>query len=114
MSAGLLLLPPLLPALGVLLAIGVVPGTGTPLYQTVRQERTPQKLRGRVFSTVAAAEAMAIPPVVLLAGFVVGLFGLQAALVGFVAGNTLYGILKLAIPGGPEIGSNPRPVTSLR
>jgi MFS family permease len=93
----LVALPPLVPALATLALIGVSAGAVVPLFQTVRQERTPQELRGRVFATVAAAEAMAIPPAVLLAGVVLETFGLRAALLGFAVGNTLYAVLKLAL-----------------
>jgi MFS family permease len=96
-SCALLPLPPLVPALVVLGLVGVTAGVATPLYQTVRQERTPPALRGRVFATVAAAEAAAIPPAVLLAGYVVETLGLRAALVLFPAGNAAYGALKLWI-----------------
>jgi MFS family permease len=83
--------------------IGIVAGAGTPLYQTVRQERTPSELRGRVFASTAAAESLAIPPAVLLAGYVVEAFGLRAALVVFAGGNAFYGLLKLMLPGAEEI-----------
>jgi hypothetical protein len=56
-----------------------------------------------VFATVAAAEATAIPPAVLLAGLIVESFGLRAALIGFAAGNVLYGLLKLALPATRDL-----------
>lgn len=102
-SFGLVPLPPLAPTLVTLLLIGIVAGAAVPLYQTVRQERTPAELRGRVFATAAAAESLAIPPAVLLAGYVVETFGLQAALLVFAAGNAFYGLLKLTLPGAEEI-----------
>jgi MFS family permease len=102
-SFGLVPLPPLVPTLAILLLIGIVAGAGTPLYQTVRQERTPAELRGRVFATGAAAETLAIPPAVLLAGYVVDTFGLRAAMLVFAAGNAFYGLLKLTLPGAAEI-----------
>ena len=69
-----------------------------PLFHTIRQERTPVALRARVFATVAAAEAMAIPPALLVAGYVVEGLGLRAALLLFAAGNTAYALLKLTLP----------------
>jgi MFS family permease len=107
-SCGLIALPPLAPALATIALVGIVAGAGTPLFHTVRQERTPPELRGRVFASVAAAEAMVVPPAVLLAGSVVEAFGLQAALVMFAAGNTLYAILKLAIPAARHIERSAR------
>jgi MFS family permease len=96
-SCCLVALPPLWPGLVTLALLGVSAGAIVPLFQTVRQERTPPELRGRVFATVAAAETMAIPPAVLLAGVVVQTFGLQAALLVFAVGNTLYAALKLSL-----------------
>jgi MFS family permease len=102
-SFGLIPLPPLAPTLATLALIGVVAGAGTPLYQTVRHERTPPELRGRVFATIAAAEAIAVPPAVLLAGYVAQVLGLRATLLVFAVGNTLYAILKLRIPATRDL-----------
>jgi MFS family permease len=102
-SFALVPLPPLVPALVALALIGVVAGAGTPLFQTVRHELTPPELRGRVFATVAAAEAAAIPLAVLFAGYVVDVLGLTAAFVVFAAGNTAYAVLKLTIPATREL-----------
>jgi MFS family permease len=102
-SVALVAMPPLAPTLAVLLLVGVVAGAGVPLFHTVRQERTPAALRARVFATVAAAEAMAIPPALLVAGYVVEELGLRAALLVFAAGNTAYAILKLALPAAKRL-----------
>jgi MFS family permease len=102
-SLALLPLPPLVPAAAVLAAIGVVAGAGVPLFHTVRQERTPPELRARVFSIVAAAEAIAVPLGVLVAAHVVELLGLRAAFVTFAAGNALYAVLKLALPATRDL-----------
>ncbi len=102
-SVALVALPPLAPALALLLLVGVVAGAGVPLFHTVRQERTPPALRARVFATVAAAEAMAIPPALLVAGYVVEELGLRAALLVFAAGNTAYAILKLTLPAAKRL-----------
>jgi MFS family permease len=105
----LIALPPLWPALATLALLGVSAGGVVPLFQTVRQERTPPELRARVFATVAAAEAMAIPPAVLLAGLALETLGLRAALLAFVVGNTLYSALKLGLPAGRDL--EPRDTT---
>src|SRR5215210_627025 len=99
----LVALPPLWPALATLTLLGVSAGGIVPLFQTVRQERTPPELRGRVFATVAAAETMAIPPAVLLAGLVVETLGLRAALLGFAGGNLLYAALKLSLSAARDL-----------
>lgn len=77
--------------------------SGVPLFHTVRQERTPPELRARVFSIVAAAEAIAVPLGVLVAAHVVELLGLRAAFVTFAAGNALYAVLKLALPATRDL-----------
>jgi MFS family permease len=110
-SLALIPMPPLAIALAALALIGVVAGAGTPLYYTVRQERTPPELRGRVFATVAAAEASAIPLGVLFAGYVIEVLGLRAAFVAFAAGNILYAVLKLTLPGTRDLE---QPATSAR
>jgi MFS family permease len=95
--------PSLWPALATLALLGVSAGAVVPLFQTIRQERTPPELRARVFATVAAAETIAIAPAVLLAGLAVETLGLQAALLAFALGNTLYSALKLALPAGRHL-----------
>jgi MFS family permease len=110
-SLALIPMPPLAIAVAALALIGVVAGAGTPLYYTVRQERTPPELRGRVFATVAAAEASAIPLGVLFAAYVIEVLGLRAAFVAFAAGNILYAVLKLTLPGTRELE---QPATSAR
>jgi MFS family permease len=102
-SVALVALPPLVPTLTVLAAVGVVAGAGTPLFHTIRQERTPPHLRGRVFATVAAAEAIAVPLGVLFAGLVVDSLGLRAAFVAFALGNAGYALLKVTLPGTGEL-----------
>jgi MFS family permease len=106
-SFALISLPPLTPALATLALIGVVAGAGAPLYQTVRQERTPPELRARVFATVAAAEAVAIPLALLFAGYVVEVLGIRAAFGVFAAGNTVYAVLKLMIPATRDLDARP-------
>jgi len=96
-------LPPLGVALVALAFIGVIAGAVGPLFHTVRQERTPPELRGRVFATVAAAEAAAIPLGVLFAAALVELLGLRAAFVAFAAGNALLAVVKAMIPAARDL-----------
>jgi MFS family permease len=103
-SFALVPLPPLAVALVALALVGVVAGAVGPLFHTVRQERTPPELRGRVFATVAAAEAVAIPLGVLVAALVVELFGLRAAFVVFAAGNAVLAVVKATIPAARDLG----------
>ncbi|NLE23668.1 MAG: MFS transporter [Actinobacteria bacterium] len=86
-SAGLLvLLPPAPVAAGVLLALGVAPGVIVPLRNTVLQERTPFRLRGRVFSLLQAAHMAVVPFGLLLTGLLVEALGLRVGLLVFAAG----------------------------
>jgi len=73
----------------VLFAIGVVAGADAPLEDTIRQERIPAALRARALALLLAAQTLAIPPAVLLAGVLIGAAGLRASLVFFALGNML-------------------------
>jgi predicted MFS family arabinose efflux permease len=70
-----------LPALLVILtAASVIAGPINAMMVTVRHERIPPPLRGRVFSTFSAITAVATPLGILLAGYAVESFGLDATL----------------------------------
>lgn len=88
-AVGLVLLPPLPVLLGTLLALGLVPGLLVPLYSTVLQERTPPRLRGRVFSTTQAARTAVVPFGLLAAGLLVESLGVRAGLAAFAASLAL-------------------------
>ena len=61
-----------------------------PLLQTLRQERTPPELRGRVFGTVLSVAVVASPVGLLVGGLVAELGGLRAGfLLAFVAYSTI-------------------------
>ncbi|MDQ2786089.1 MAG: MFS transporter, partial [Chloroflexota bacterium] len=66
-----------LPFIAVILAIGsIFAGPTNPLMVTIRHERIPQALRGRVFSTFSAITAVALPFGLAVGGFAVQAFGL--------------------------------------
>lgn len=73
--------PETLGATAALLAMGVTSGAGRPLGATVRQERTPLHLRGRVFGAIIAVSNSATPAGVLVAGLLISQTSLQTTLV---------------------------------
>lgn len=99
----LALLPPLGPLLAVLALIGFAAGAIGPLEHTIRQERTPPGLLVRVLATVAAAEALAIPFGVLVAGFLIEALGLAPSLVLFAAGNAVLAVGAIAARGARRL-----------
>jgi MFS family permease len=104
---GLVALPPLAGLLALLFAIGLTAGALGPIETTLRQERTPRELRGRVLSTVAAALAITIPVGTLLAGLAVEWLGLRAALALFAASNVALALAAVLIPAARKL--SPRP-----
>jgi MFS family permease len=99
LSLGLVALPPLLPALAILFAIGVVVGGYDPFEVTVHQELTPPELRARAFAILLAAEMIVVPPSLLLSGFVVESLSLRAAVLLLAVGNVL--LAAFAISNSP-------------
>ncbi|WP_433291962.1 MFS transporter [Actinoplanes sp. CA-030573] len=84
-------LPPIVPALLVLAAIGVVTGGYDPLEVTIHQENTPEELRPQVFAVLLAAEMTAVPLAMLTYGLLIDVAGLRAATALYAAGNVLLG-----------------------
>lgn len=66
--------------LAVLVATAIVSGPINAMMVTVRHERIPQEMRGRVFSTFSAITAVATPLGILLAGYAIETLGLNATL----------------------------------
>lgn len=55
-------------------------GAGNPLQQTVLQERTPESVAGRVFTTLSAVQFLGGPLGLVLAGFMAARYGVEVAL----------------------------------
>jgi MFS family permease len=91
-------LPALVVVLLALFVVGLAAGAIGPIDQTLRQERTPPPLRGRVFSLVIAAQAVVAPIGMLLAGVAADRLGVQLAFVVFAITNAALVLLALAIP----------------
>jgi MFS family permease len=66
-------------------AMGVTSGGGRPLSATVRQERTPLSMRGRVFGAINALINAATPIGVVVTGLLITGIGLRATLICFAA-----------------------------
>jgi predicted MFS family arabinose efflux permease len=104
---GLVALPPLAGLLALLFAIGLTAGALGPIETTLRQERTPPELRGRVLSTAAAALAITIPVGTLIAGLVVEWLGLRAGIALFAAANVVLALAAAVIPAARKLSPQP-------
>jgi len=81
------------------LALGsIVSGPTNPLMVTIRHERIPQALRGRVFSTFSAIASVAQPIGLAVGGFAVEAFGLKGTIITLILAELLLGIAMLFIP----------------
>jgi MFS family permease len=74
--------------------------TVNPLLQTIRQERVPPELRGRVFGTVLSLVLVASPVGLLVGGLVAEVGGLEA---GFALAFVLYSAITLAAALNPVL-----------
>ena len=101
--------PPLYAVSGVLGVAGCVGGPLTPLAVTVRHERIPIELRGRVFSTFSAISMAAAPLGISLAGFLLDHVGLTATLLGFAAVYQIVAFGMLFVPAFHEFDRAPAP-----
>lgn len=89
------------------LVAGFVAGPLNPLMVTIRHERSPAQLRGRVFSTYSAI-AMAVQPLgILVAGNLVGGVGFQPTVLMLAIGSQLLGFAALIIPGFHHLDDQP-------
>lgn len=81
------------------LAVGsVFSGPCNPMMVTIRHERIPQELRGRVFSTFSAITGMAQPLGLALGGVAVAAFGLTETIAVLVAAGLALGVAMFFIP----------------
>ncbi len=81
------------------LALGsVFAGPINPLMVTIRHERIPQALRGRVFSTFSAIASVAQPLGMALGGFAVEAFGLKGTITTLILAEFALGIATFFIP----------------
>jgi MFS family permease len=90
------------PGVAVLVAafvvVGLAAGPLNPLMVTVRHERSPVELRGRVFSTYSAIAMAAQPVGVLVAGQLVERIGLSPTVLAFAVLAQALGVVALVLP----------------
>lgn len=88
----------LLVTAAVLALVGVSGGPLNPLLVTIRHERIPAELRGRVFSTFSAISAVAIPLGMVLQGNLVEWIGLRGTILVLAAAYQLAGVGMVFVP----------------
>ena len=90
------------PPVGLLVAAfvvaGLVMGPINPLMVTIRHERSPAEIRGRVFSTYSAVAGAAAPLGILLAGLAIGRLGFQPSVIMLAVLAQLLGVAILFVP----------------
>jgi MFS family permease len=97
-----------LPWLLVLAALdGIISGPINPLLVTLRHERTPIELRGRVFSTFSAIAQAAVPLGILFAGLALESVGMQPTTLAIAACTLLVGVAMLFVPAFREMDRRP-------
>lgn len=90
---------PTMPLLLAAMAVGgFAMGPINPLLVTIRQERIPPELRGRVFATFSAVAMVAQPAGMLVGGFLVEAAGFRAAVLVLAACSQIVGVVALGLP----------------
>ena len=82
----------------IMLLSNVFLGPINPLMVTVRHERIPTQMRGRIFATFSAITAVATPLGMIIAGFVIQAFGITTMLLLLAALSTLLGLVMPFLP----------------
>jgi MFS family permease len=95
--APLIALPQLALLLPLLFTIGVCAGAIVPLLVTVRHERTPPELLGRVLATSAGVVALAVPVGTLLGGLAVEWLGLGGTFAAIAGANALLALAAIVL-----------------
>jgi hypothetical protein len=94
-----LLLHPALPLLFVVIVVlEFLGGPSNPLAVTVRQERSPPELRGRVFSTFASIAMASTPLGIALAGFSIERVGFDPTIFALAVAYQVVAIGMFFIP----------------
>ena len=112
------------PPLGFVILVAGVAGLGTgpinPILSAVILEQVPASMRGRVYGVVKAIAWMAVPPGVLLGGYLVEALGLRSTLL-VIGVAYVFAVVSLAFnpaatdlerPATASGGSVPRPLPS--
>ena len=83
---------PVVVALGLLAVSGLSDGPVNPMLVTVRMERIPIELRGRVFAATSAVSQLLPPATIPLAGLLIEQFGLRATAITLLIGSSIAGV----------------------
>ncbi|MGC4191333.1 MAG: MFS transporter [Thermomicrobiales bacterium] len=90
------------PSIAILVAVfflvGIATGPINPLMVTIRHERSPESLRGRVFSTYSAVSMAAQPLGILLAGSLIDRIGFLPTVIVFATCAQAVGLTTLLVP----------------
>jgi len=97
-SLVLVALPSLTLALLTLVILGAAAGAIVPLEQTVWEERTPPQLRARVFAIATAIPLLTDALAFLVAGVVVGTFGLRTGFLMHAIGDAILLAAAIMLP----------------
>jgi MFS family permease len=89
--------------LGALAFGALFSGPVNALMVTIRHERIPPDLRGRVFSTFSAITAVVSPLGILIAGYTIEGFGVNATVVGMAVAMHLLALALLFVPAFREM-----------
>lgn len=103
----LLARPPLLVVMVIFAVSGVAAGPVNPLLMTVRLERIPADLRGRVFSTFSTIATGLQPVGMLLGAVLIATSGLRLSVLVLAAGSHLAGLLMLFVSAFREMEHPP-------
>ena len=90
--------PGLLVMLGAMGIAALTDGPLTPMSVTIRHERTPAQLRGRLFSTFSAVGTMTLPLGMAATGFLVGAIGLHRSVLILAVLTSLMAVTTLLVP----------------
>jgi MFS family permease len=104
--------PPAALIAAVFFLVGIVMGPINPIMVTLRHERSPLAIRGRVFSTYSAIAMAAQPLGILVAGNLIDGIGFNPTIVIFAAAAQVLGIASLLVPGFRRIDDAPTQITS--
>jgi MFS family permease len=97
------LTPPVPVLIAVLFVSGIVGGPLNPLSVTVRQERIPAELRGRIFSTFSAIAMVSAPFGTALAGLLTEQRGLPLTLLALAGSYTVVSLGMWFVPALHEL-----------
>ena len=78
---------------------GLVMGPVNPIMVTLRHERSPANVRGRVFSTYSAIAMSTSPVGILIGGWMIEGVGFNPTVIAFAVAAQLIGVASLMIPG---------------